>query len=321
VCPSLAPPEVSLLAAARAGDHCALETLVRSSLPVVYTIVRRALGGGPDVDDVVQDTMLRVLRELRALRAPESFRAWLMTIATRQVGTYLERLRTDARRIAALDDVLDAPEPDAESLALLRIELSGQRRQVARAGRWLDPEDLSLLSLWWLETAGRLTRTELAAALGQSVAHVGVRVQRMRNRLELSRSLVAALDARPLCAGLVATLQGWDGVPGPLWRKRIARHVRSCPRCGRAFDGLVPLERLLVCPALLPLPMGSATQPGTVRVAAVHDRSGTLQITETCDGGAGRIRGINTGKVLPAQANGGRGRQCGRRSGTSTSIY
>jgi hypothetical protein len=204
-----------------------------------------------------------------------------MTITTRQVGTYLERLRTDARRIAALDDVLDAPDSDAESLALLRLELSRQRRQVARAGRWLDPGDLSLLPLWWLETAGRLTRTELAAALGQSVAHVGVRVQRMRNRLELSRSLVVALDARPRCADLVAALEGWDGVPGVLWRKRIARHVRSCPRCGRASDGLVPLERLLVCPALLPLPMGSAVQSGTARVAAARDRFGTAPITES----------------------------------------
>jgi DNA-directed RNA polymerase specialized sigma24 family protein len=224
--------------------------------------------------------MVRVLRELRAVRAPESFRAWLMTIATRQVGTYLERLRIDARRLAALDDVLDAPDSDAESLALLRLELSGQRRQVARAGRWLDPEDLSLLSLWWLETAGRLTRTELAAALGQSVAHVGVRVQRMRNRLELGRSLVAALDARPPCADLVAAVEGWDGVPGLLWRKRIARHVRSCPLCEHASDGLVPLERLLVCPALLPLPMASAAQSGTVRMAALRDRFGTPSITE-----------------------------------------
>lgn len=41
------------------------------------------------------------------------------------------------------------------------------------------------------------TRAELAAALGTSVAHAGVRVQRMRNQLELSRSLVAALEASP----------------------------------------------------------------------------------------------------------------------------
>ena len=47
----------------------------------------------------------------------------------------------------------------------------------------------------------------------------------------------------------------WDGSPGPLWRKRIARHARSCDRCTRAADDMVAAERLLVGFALLPLPL------------------------------------------------------------------
>ena len=135
------------------------------------------------------------------------------------------------------------------------MELSGHRRQAVRASRWLDPDARALLSLWWLETAGQLTRAELAAALGTSVAHAGVRVQRMRNQLELSRSLVAALEASPRCPQLTAALEGWDGVPSTLWRKRITRHTRSCADCGRAADELVPLERLIVAFALLPAPL------------------------------------------------------------------
>ncbi|MEV4539971.1 sigma-70 family RNA polymerase sigma factor [Asanoa sp. NPDC049518] len=234
-----------MVLAAQAGERRALDALFAAYLPLVYTIVRRALGGLPDVDDVVQETMLRALRELGRLRAPESFRPWLATIATRQVGTHLHRRQVDAARTAPLDEVPDPPDTDAESVALVHAELSGYRRQALRAGRWMDPGDRELLSLFWLEAADQLTRAELAAALGTTVAHAGVRVQRMRHQLELSRSLVVALEAIPRCPRLVAVVEGWDGEPSPLWRKRITRHTRSCPDCARAVDGLVPIEPLV----------------------------------------------------------------------------
>lgn len=243
--------ELGLLAAAQAGDRRALTELVTAYLPLVYTTVHRGLGGLPDVDDVVQETMLRVLRELRSLRTPESFRPWLMAIVMRQVSTFRRRWRAEADRTVALDEVLDVCVAAAEDLALVHLELSDQRRHLARASRWLDPDDLVPLSLWWLETAGRLTRGELASALGKSVAHAGVCVQRTRDRLNLSRSVVAALDAVPRCRALAGVLEGWDGVPGPLWRKRILRHVRMCCACERASARPVPPELLFECLALL----------------------------------------------------------------------
>ncbi|MEN3612522.1 sigma-70 family RNA polymerase sigma factor [Plantactinospora sp. ZYX-F-223] len=252
--PASGVDETNLVVAARAGDPRALDELFAAYLPLVYSIVRRALGELSDVDDVVQDIMLRALRELRALRSPESFRPWLVTIATRQVSTHRDRRQADAERTGPLAEVTETPDADAEGLALLRVELSRQRGQVLRASSWLDRHDRRLLSLWWLETAGLLTRTVLAATLATSVAHAGVRVQRMRNRLELSRSLVAALEARPRCAQLSVALEEWDGVPSPLWRKRITRHTRSCPVCPRRGQP-VPLERLIVGLALLPVPL------------------------------------------------------------------
>jgi len=50
--------ETSLVVAAQAGDRRALDELVSACLPLVYAIVRRALRGLPDVDDVVQDVLI-----------------------------------------------------------------------------------------------------------------------------------------------------------------------------------------------------------------------------------------------------------------------
>ena len=86
-------PDTATVVAARDGDPAAVDRLVAGYLPLVYTIVGRALDGHADVDDVVQDTMLRVLRNLGELRDPEAFRSWLVAITVRQV-----RERYRARR-------------------------------------------------------------------------------------------------------------------------------------------------------------------------------------------------------------------------------
>jgi RNA polymerase sigma factor (sigma-70 family) len=285
----------SLVVAAQAGDRRAVEDLISAHLPLVYTIVRRALSDHPDTDDVVQEVVLRALRELRELRTPESFRAWLAAIAVRQVSTYLHNRHRAVARAAPLDALIDVPDAtaDFENLTVLRLELSGQRGEVVRASRWLDADDQALLSLWWLEIGGQLGRTELSAALGISPAHAGVRVQRMREQLDVSRSVVAALETRPRCGRLDIVTADWAGLPGPMWRKRIARHVRSCAQCSRAGGDRVPTERLLVGSVLLPVPavlagaaMGkvrlsapaasAATPAGTVGSAGVDVEGGVL---------------------------------------------
>src|SRR5690242_13805906 len=163
----------SLVVAAQAGDRRALEELVSAHLPLVYNIVGRALSGHPDADDVVQDTMLRAIRELRSLRQPARFRPWLAAIAVRQVSTHLHRRRVADHRVAALEEAADLPDSraDFEDLTILCLGLSGQRRQAVLATRWLDDDHRALLSLWWLEAAGQLTRAELAAAIGLTAAH------------------------------------------------------------------------------------------------------------------------------------------------------
>ena len=250
----------ALVVAARAGDGRALDDLIRRHLRMVYNLVEQALPGHPDVDDAVQNVLVRAVRHLAELREPESFRPWLAAIAVHEIGTQLARSDVAAHRRSDLDEVIGRPDAGAEveGPALLRAELSAQRRQARQAARWLDADNRALLSLWWLETAGELSRAELATALGVNVAHAGVRVQRMRDQLDASREIVAALEAVPGCGGLGMVVAGWDGRPSPFWRKRIARHVRSCATCASAIGGLVPTDRLLSGLVLLPVPVALA---------------------------------------------------------------
>ena len=83
---------------------------------------------------------------------------------------------------------------------------------------------------------------------------MAVRIGRLKEQLTTCRVVVRALRAEPPCPGLEFTIADWDGVPSPLWRKRIARHIRACGRCGAQHDGLIPAERLLAGLTLVPLP-------------------------------------------------------------------
>ncbi|MFD5327833.1 RNA polymerase sigma factor, partial [Streptomyces sp. NPDC127092] len=307
-----APHGTELVRAAQGGDPGARDRLVAAYLPLVYNIVGRAMNGHHDVDDVVQETMLRALDGLGGLRSPDGFRSWLVAIAMNTLRAHWHRQQ--ARQAAGtLDEARDLAGPGADfvELTVVRLQLSGQRRETAEATRWMEPEDNALLSLWWLECAGELTRHEVAAALELPTEHTAVRIQRMKERLETARVVVRALSAAPLCPTLRDGLAGWDGRPSALWRKRIARHARGCAHCAGLWHGLVPAEGLLAGLLLVPpaaLLLGAVREAaglGPAALAAATSTTTSAAATMTTDatttaaatahagagaGGAGRAR-------------------------------
>ncbi|MFE7450390.1 sigma-70 family RNA polymerase sigma factor [Streptomyces griseus] len=262
----------ALITAAQGGDQQAKDQLVSAYLPLLYNVVGRALDGHADVDDVVQETVLRMLRGLPELRDPERFRSWLVAIAMNEIRTHWRDRQSGAIPADRLDTAYDLPDPRADfvEVTILELGLTGQRRQVAEATRWLDEDDRALLSLWWLETAGHLSRAEVAAALELSPQHTAVRVQRMKAQLEAARVVVGELAAEPPCVLLEDIAAGWDGVPSALWRKRLARHARECTVCSGYRSGLVPAEGLLVGLALVPVAAAGAGAAPELLTTAAH---------------------------------------------------
>ena len=261
-------PEPELVAAARAGDPAALDALVSASMPLVYNLAGRALRGHADVDDVVQETMIRVVRGIGELQQPESYRSWLVAITLRQARDQGRKHSTSEARTATREDGREYFDlgSDFAGLTILRLGLTEQRRGVVEATRWLDDEDRELLSLWWLEESGHLERRELARALGVSTTHAAVRVHRLKRRLDAARDIVEALRDAGRCSALRSIAEEWDGRPSPLWRKRFDRHIRDCDLC-TPRDSLVPVGRLLRGLPLVPVPLAWQS-------AAVHPTAG-----------------------------------------------
>ncbi|MCE0537426.1 sigma-70 family RNA polymerase sigma factor [Kineosporia rhizophila] len=257
-----------LVRLAQAGDRAALDELVGTCLPLIYNVVGRALNGDSEVDDLVQDTMVGIIRGLPALREPGRFRSWAVTIAYRRLQEhYRRRYRSRPRASAAPDpdfsDIAD-PQADFAERTVTELALNDQRRELTRAARWLEPGDRQLFSLWWQEAAGELSRPEVATALETTPQQAAVRLQRMRERLDGSRAVMRALSAQPRCPELDKLVKGWNGQVDSRWRKRLSRHTRDCPQCRRHGQDLVRPEALLQGVALVAVPAALVAKVGGI---------------------------------------------------------
>jgi RNA polymerase sigma-70 factor, ECF subfamily len=75
--------ESELVVAACDGDKEALQGLLKANWGWLKGLVYSVLGGARDLDDVMQETCLRVIQNIGSLREPERFRGWLAVVARR----------------------------------------------------------------------------------------------------------------------------------------------------------------------------------------------------------------------------------------------
>jgi RNA polymerase sigma-70 factor (ECF subfamily) len=129
-----------------------------------------------DVDDVVQDTLLRVHRGLAGLQDEERFGPWVYRIAHSAVADHLRgRARPVERGRAAIDEDLEAPPP--ENADGFRDELV---RCLATFVAEIPSPYREAIILTELQGMGQ---REAAEMLGLSVSGMKSRVQRGREQL------------------------------------------------------------------------------------------------------------------------------------------
>jgi RNA polymerase sigma-70 factor (ECF subfamily) len=104
---SLVPP--ALVEACRRGDAAAFEQLVAAAQPHVRRLVGRLVGRSGDVDDVLQETFLRVWRGIGRFRGDSSFRTWLTRIALNAAHTWRHARRPVTGIPAEAADRMEAP--------------------------------------------------------------------------------------------------------------------------------------------------------------------------------------------------------------------
>lgn len=105
------------IAQARAGDRKALEALMVSVQPQVYTLAQRFLWSPSDAEDATQEILIKVMTRLSQFDGESKFSTWVFRVASNHL---IDRKRSPAFQDitfdAMADDLADGLEADASYL-------------------------------------------------------------------------------------------------------------------------------------------------------------------------------------------------------------
>ncbi len=151
----------------------------------IQRYIRRVVKNPVDVEDLLQETFLRVHRQLPNLKDPTTLTAWLYRIAT---NVCYDHLRSSSRLKSLYEsnpadngETAEARWPD---LATPRIDLAFQRAEMSACIRELVErfnDDYRFVLL--LHDVQGLTNPEIAEVLQCSLETVKIRLHRARKKL------------------------------------------------------------------------------------------------------------------------------------------
>lgn len=171
--------DASLVERALEGDRWAKEALYRRHVRRVTNAVTRMIGRTADADDAVQEAFLIAFTRLPDLRDPAAFKGWLSQIAVNEVRGKLRR-RKWLKRLA-----LDREEDDVTLESLASKEATPDvRAELARLDALIARMDPELRMAWMLRFVEGWELTEVATAIGCSLATAKRRIKKAREIID-----------------------------------------------------------------------------------------------------------------------------------------
>ena len=128
-----------LVARAQSGDREAFDALATALYDRLYAVGRRILRDGHAAEDAVQEALIRAWRDMRSLRDPDRFEAWMHRLLVRACYDQTRRRRPFEVAISPID--VDRSDP-ADDLAAV-----AHRDELERAFLKLSVEQRAVLVL------------------------------------------------------------------------------------------------------------------------------------------------------------------------------
>jgi RNA polymerase sigma-70 factor (ECF subfamily) len=228
----------AILTRARAGDAAAMERLLTEVAPAVHRFGLRMCRHPHDVDDIVQDTLIAVAKNLSSFEGRSSLQSWVFTLARTACS----------RRRRGLKNQPHAPEVHAAELADDKASPEDEllRRDVtARVNAALDGLPVQFREVIELRDVQGLSAKEAADQLGLTVEALKSRLHRGRSMLRESLTREVARP-RAGCPDVAAAFS--KKLEGDLSDEDCAqmeKHVYGCPSCKAVCNAL--REVLSVC--------------------------------------------------------------------------
>jgi RNA polymerase sigma-70 factor (ECF subfamily) len=173
------PSDAELIAAVRAGDDAALDTLLARHTAAVYRFGMKLCRDSEDAKDVVQDTLFAAVKGVRAFRGGSSLSTWLYAVARSFCIKRHRASKFAPKEIVSLDD----PSVDKTAIASQPDETASGRELSAILDHAIDALDEPSREVFVMRDIEGLTAPEVARVLGVSVDAVKSRLHRARARV------------------------------------------------------------------------------------------------------------------------------------------
>ncbi len=172
-------PDSEVIAAVRAGDTGQFEILVRRYQPRLFATARRYARQEREVEDIVQEILLKAFAKLDSWRGDAPFEHWLMRLAVRTCYDFLRSHQRNREHAEA--DLNEEEENWLERQAAAPADTSADadaaRSLVQKVMERMSPAHRLIITL--LELEDRSVR-EIAGLTGWSIPLVKVRAFRAR---------------------------------------------------------------------------------------------------------------------------------------------
>ena len=158
---------------ARAGSRRSFDELARRYKRRLFVYLRPRLGSAEDAEDLVQETFLKLYRNIGGYDPAFKFSTWLYTSANRlAIDAFRRRAAERIAKVAETD--IDIPDPSAGP------ESGSGTTELWEAARALGGDRFRVL---WLRYGEDLSVEEIAAVLGRTRLAVRVLLHRARTSL------------------------------------------------------------------------------------------------------------------------------------------
>ena len=176
----------STLAAASRGDAAALDTLAQALQPHIEKQLQRYPLSDEDRRDLVQSTLMQIIRRVGSFRGDSSFSTWLFRVTANEALMMMRSQRRHRARLVEgldLEDIESLPAAsDAQSLARADgAAAAGERdARVRQAVEELPSDYRDVVALHYHQDLGL---QEIARRLSTTESAVRSRLHRARSRL------------------------------------------------------------------------------------------------------------------------------------------
>ncbi len=173
--------DAELVASARAGDLSAFDEIVRRHQDNITGLLFRFCPHRSDLEDLVQETMIKAFKNLAKWKENAPFENWLKKIA---VNTGYDYFRKKSRQPASLAD----KSAEANEIALEQLEDRAEARrrspyteEVHRLLATLPPDDRTVLTLQYLHD---MPLQEIAEQMDWGLSKTKIKSFRAKRKLK-----------------------------------------------------------------------------------------------------------------------------------------